>query len=314
MSIYSVMSTRIPTVAVSVIHQAPGGVQRDEYTNRLKEIRARVRSEAESAESAVRKLLRDSATRETQALRGLLSQFLHTPISSDDQEVRRLIRESLEKFRTQTVDTIPLGVKYILEGKMVFPSLKRARDKKLLQSGRNYLQQAGFDLAKDHADLFETVFAVEGGANLDVLDLILTGRHSTVSPYDSGPPGYPSRSVYGAYSLLLAHGDGPDKSTAKQAIEAVVAFPRAELMHVAVKETLLEILEKMAGELLPVHVSAWEQKLGLGHRGEYLLRIIGGRADIVSEWIHWLELHKGHSPLRRAIIDQGNMLVQEIMP
>ena len=312
MSIYSVLSTRISTVAFSVIHQSPDGVQRDEYTTRLKEIRARVRSEAESAESAVQKLLRDSATRETQALRGLLSQFLQTPISSDDQEVRRLIRESLEKFRTQTVEEVPLGVKYILEGRMFFPSLKRARDKKLLQNGRSYLQQAGFDLAEDHADLYESVFAVEGGANLDVLDLILTERHSTVSPYDSGPPGYPSHSVYGLYNLLFAHGDEPEKSPAQQGIEAVLAFPRPELMHAAIRETILEILEKMTEELLPAHVSVWQQKLGLGHRGEYLMRIIGGRADIVSEWIHWLELHKGHDAVRRAIVDRGSLLVQEI--
>jgi hypothetical protein len=312
MSIYSLISTPVPTIALSVFHQPPGGGRRDEYMNRLNNIRAQVQSEAASIGSAFQKLLRESAAREAQTLRGLLSQFLYTPISSDDQEVRRLIRESLEKFRAEIVDDVAVGIKFVDEGRLVYPSLKRARDKKLLQNGRSYLQRLGFTVGKDQGDLFESCYAVRGGTNLDLLDTILAQRILPVSPFDTAPPGGPLHSRFGMYTLLFVQGDDPPKVPAEQATEALLLFSPPESMYASLRETILEQVETMATELMPSHVSLWQEKLGLGHGGEYLLRIVAGRMDVMSEGMQWLGLRKGHDAVRRAMIDQGSLLIKEL--
>ncbi len=314
MSLYALTSTPVRTIALSIFHQPAASSDREEYLAWLSEVRAQVHAEAGSMRTALQKSMRESATRQTLILRGLLSQFLQTPISSDDQEVRRLINESLEKFKAEILGDMAVGIRYVDEGRLVFPSLKRARDRKLLQNGRAYLQRAGFTTGKEKAELFESSFAVEGGTNLDLLDTILSRRVTPPNPFEPVLEGGTVHRSFGLYNLLCAHGGDPPAIASEQGTEGILLFSRPELMYASLRETILELVEKMATELMPGHVSAWQQKLGLGHGAEYLLRIVGGRTDVVSEAIHWLELHKGQDAVRGMIIDQGSLLVKDLAP
>jgi len=313
MSIYSVLSTPVPTIAYAVLYQSLGEVQRDEYASRLREFSARVLTEAQAVDATLQRALREAVAKEAQTLRGVLSQFLQTPISSDDQEVRRLIRESLEKFREQVADDKAVGLRYASDGRILFPSLKRARDKRLLQNGRLYLQQLGLDVAKDKGEIFESLFVLQGGTNLDVLDHILAEKIPQGGPLDRGFPMAESRSVHSVYNLLFAKGDGPGKSSGQQSTEAVIAIHRPEMMYAPFGGIILEMVQKMTAELLFDSVSLWRRKLGLGPGAESVLRIIVGRTDLVSEGIHWIDLHKEHEVLREEIIEKGNLYVKELV-
>jgi hypothetical protein len=241
----------------------------------------------------------------------MLSPFLHTPISSDDAEVRRLLREAFERYMDQLLDGGQAGVRYATAGRISFPSLKRVREKTLLANGKLYLQELGFDLSRDKGDLLETIFVLQGAKNLDVLEYLLHEKLS--GDLLMGDEVSPGRFVRTIHNLLFAKGDIVAASPLENAIEISIAFSRPELKYASFRQGVFEGLEKLREKFAPAHISLWRQKLGLGVGREFVLRVIGRGVENALESILWLESLKEQAFLRQAIIEQGSLLVKELV-
>lgn len=311
MSTYTLMSSEIPTLAYSVIQQETSELSEGDFLKRLKERNSKILAETNALDSALRKFLADTTIKESQTLRGMLSPFLQTPISSDDADVGEMLREALERYGDQILDPGHTGIKHMTVGKLIFPSFKKTREKKLLANGRLYLQELGFDVAGDKGELLETVFIVEGAKNLDVLEFLLKERMPPDMSMEDGVRIH--RSQRTLQNLLYAGGNLAWKPQSQSRTEVSISFSRPDLKYASFRLGLMEGVQKLQEHFLPVHLSLWQRKLGLGAGREFELRVIAGSAEIALETLLWLETYKEHRFLKEAVIDHGCLLTRELL-
>lgn len=311
MSIYTLMSTQVPTVAYCIMHQEAANRPKEEFLKKVKERHGRLRAETHALEVALRKLLSDTTAKEVQTLRGMLSPFLQTPISSDDAEVRRILREAFDRYMDQVLDGAQTGITYATAGKISFPALKKVREKTLLSNGKLYLEELGFNVSRDKGELLETIFVLQGAKNLDVLEYLLHEKLSAdMLMEDAAGPG---RFVRTIHNLMFAKGDMVRKSSSENVVETSISFSRPELKYASFRQGLFEGLEKLHEKFMPDHISLWQQKLGLGAGKEFVLRVIGRGVENSIESILWLESLKERAFLKHDIIERGSLLIKELI-
>jgi hypothetical protein len=132
MSVYNFLSAPVPTIAYCAMHQSLPQVPRDEYMKTMRELHARISEESRTINAGYASFLREALGRESESLHGSLSQFLQTPISSDDSHVRQTLRETLERLKDELVGRDGLGLQHSVEGRVIFPPSKTRLEKKVV--------------------------------------------------------------------------------------------------------------------------------------------------------------------------------------
>lgn len=313
MSVYKLLSTPVPTIAYCAMHQALPGVPAVEYEKTMREFHDRVAEETGIITASYGKYVRESVSRQSQLIRVALSQFLQTPISTDDEHVQEVLDESLEKFRESQADGSGFGLKQSVEGKFFFPPSKKAREKRLLQNGRAYLEELGFNFGRTRGEIFESIFIVNGGMNLDILEHIVRDRlgiYSTthgkhIKEFDSYS--------YAAYNLVHVNGALPGREKLARYTELDLYFSKPDIPYGPFREGLVAALNGLSQKLGVDYISLWQRKLGLGAGKEFVLRIVCGSATKVGQSLKWLEGYKEHSFVRQAVIEDGKLLVKELL-
>ena len=135
MSVYNFLSTPVPTIAYCAMHQALPQVPTDEYMKTMRELHARISAETEAINAGYASFLRETLGRESESLHGSLSQFLQTPISSDDSDVRQILKETLERLKDELIGRNSLGLQHSVEGKLIFTTSKNDWKKTCCKAG-----------------------------------------------------------------------------------------------------------------------------------------------------------------------------------
>ncbi|HUI64840.1 MAG TPA: hypothetical protein VL126_08355, partial [Bacteroidota bacterium] len=176
MSIYTSLGFPVPVISYSILHKARPDVAPEEYVRTMTQMHRRVEEESAQVAELHAKAAREIANRQAQNLRGALSEFLETPIRSDDAQVQRIFGENLEKYREQISESSPWGVFASLEGALISQVGGSSVLKKLETNGRRYLRSLGIAGGKGPGSFYESVYAVRGSENLDVLEHIVRDR------------------------------------------------------------------------------------------------------------------------------------------
>lgn len=313
MSLYTLLNTPIPTIAYCALHQARPDVPREEYMKTMKELHQRIAKETTDINEAFGKYVADAIGKESQSVRNTLSQFLHMPISSDDEDVQRILVESFERLRDQMVDSVPLGLEESLESKVFFVNSKKSLEKKLLKSGKGYLEELGFTTSKGHADIYESQFMVKGAANLDVLEHIVRDRLGIYSTTHGKHIKEFGSYSYGAYNLVFVRGAMPGRDAIRKFTELTFYFPKPDVKYAPFRNGLIGALEKMSELVSLDHVSLWQRKLGLGVGKEFILRVISNRSEAALEVMQWLNIYEEQAFVREALIENGHLVVKELL-
>ncbi len=310
---YSIVQTPLPTIAYCAFHQPNRSVPADEYVKTMVELHQRIAQESIELNAARTKFLSEAVTRESQGVQNALAQFLHTPISSDKEEVQRTLRESFERLKDQLLDGSSVGLSESVESRVFFVSSKKSLEKKLLRNGKLYLEKLGFATVKGSAEIFESTFIVNGGMNLDILEHIVRDRlgiySTTHGKHIKEFEGY----AYAAYNLAFVKGKMPAPDTVADYTELAFYFSKPDVKYAPFRSGLSEALEKLADGLALDYVSLWQRKLGLGVGKEFVLRVVGNRPEAAAEVIHWLDEYEEKPFVREAIIGNGNLLVKELL-
>jgi len=312
MSIYRHLSTPIPTIAYCALHQAHNHMRAEEYTKTMRELHNRIGEESEQISAGYTKALHELTARESQMLSLSLSQFLHTPVSTDQKEVNRVIDEALARFRTQVLENDAFGLKRSVEGKVYFPPSKKAVEKKLLHSGKSYLEGLGFGFGKGRGEIFESMFVIEGGTNLDILEHIVRDRlgiyATTHGKHIKEFSGY----SYAAYNLIYANGEIPPAATVKSFTEVAFFFAKNDMKYAPFRAGLTEAFDKLSREQAIDHISLWQRKLGLGRGEEFVLRIMCDSAEKISISIQWLSNYR-EKFVSEVLTSNAKLLVKELL-
>lgn len=313
MSLQAILNTPVPTIAYCALHQRLPGVTRDEYQKTMRELHERIRDESARIAQAFKQHTAETIDKETENLRNTLSHFLHMPISSDNEDVRRILVESFERFKDQILDGAPIGLVDSHESRAFFVSSKKSIEKKLLKNGKMYLDNLGLATAKGSADIFESVFIVRGGANLDVLEHIVRDRlgiyATTHGKHINEFGGY----SYGVYNLVFAKGEMPAGDKLQKYTELTFYFSKPDIKYAPFRNELTETLKQLDGAVSLDRISLWQRKLGLGAGKEFILRIVSDKSERSSEVIEWMNKQKEKAFIREAVIVGGSLVVKELL-
>jgi hypothetical protein len=313
MSIYTLVDTPVPTIAYCALHQARPEISRDEYIKTMKELHQRIIQESGNIKAAYSKHLADTLARESQSLQNTLSHFLQTPISSDNDDVERILVESFERFKDQILDGSSVGLQGSLESRVFFASSKKALEKKLLNHGKSYLHGLGFSTTKDSPDIFESTFIVHGGVNLDILEHIVRDRLGIYSTTHGKHIKEFSGYSYAAYNLAFAKGEMPASDVIQKYNEFTFYFSKPDVEYAPFRSGLTEVLERLCEALDLKHVSLWQRKLGLGVGREFVLRVISDKSEMAGNTIAWLNRYEDKTFVRESIIGGGHLLIKQLL-
>ncbi len=313
MSLQNIIETPVPTIAYCALHQRLPEVSRDEYQKTMKELHQRIRLETAGIAAAFKQHVAETIEKESENLRNTLSHFLHTPISSDNEDVRRILVESFERFKDQMLDDAPIGLVDSHESKVFVVGSKKSIEKKLLKGGRSYLDGLGFVTAKGSPEIFESIFIVRGGMNLDVLEHIVRDRlgiySTTHGKHIKEFGGY----SYGAYNLVFATGEMPASDKIQKYTELTFYFSKPDIKYAPFRNGVVQALEELGGSVSLDSVSLWQRKLGLGAGKEFILRIVSDKSERSSEVIEWMNKHKEKAFIREALVVGGSLVVKEFL-
>lgn len=313
MGLYDFLSSSVPVIAYCATHQSSRSVAEEEYVKTMNELHVRVRSESASIATGYEKAILEARSREVESMRGALSQFLQTPLQSDEAELRRIMADSLERITRQVNDGGVPGLRMSVEGRLYFPALRKATERRLLAQGKSYLEELGFSLSKGAGEIYESMFVVEGGRNLDVLEHIVRDRmgiySTTHGKHIKEFDGY----SYTAYNLVHARGEFPSGEMLATFTEMTFSFSKPDLKYAPFRNALEKILDQLAVDTgLPLF-SLWQRKLGLGKGEEFALRLASNSPDQLGDCVQWLASLKENTRVRDAIVAKGKLVVKEYL-
>ncbi len=313
MKTYPVLNIPLPTIAYCILHQPRKGRSGEEYTRTMKALHERIQKESEDIRNLYARGVRDAIAHESQLISGLLSQFLTTPLRSDRAEVQRIINEGMERASRQVSVPGEIGVCWSSEGKTSFPPVKVGLERKLQHNGKAYLQELGFISDGSAGDIFESVFLVEGGSNLDLIEQIVRDRVGIYSPPHGTHLEESASYTFSAYNVVYESGTRPTQGRRTGLVEISFSFSKPRVEYARFRGSLIAGLEHHAAEIGILHTSLWQRKLGLGKGKEFMLRFICDELKKVDPILQWL--HEGSEPdfPSEALAEKGAMLFKELL-
>lgn len=271
MSIYDVLSLEIPIIAYSVLHQNKKTVTTKEYAKSLYMLRSEIKKESERIKFAWRGHISDLTAKSVQTTSGNLSQFLSTPIQTDTGEINKIMKDQIIQITEQLLPDILYGLaggydaKYLLEPQ--YSEIPKAR----MAEGRALFQNSGFKVGKKDSAVFESLYIVQGGSNLDILEnIVRNGIGIYNSVHERKVSGFESMNC-ALYNLLYS--DGTFNSPFDR-FELQVNFIKGKETYSMFHKELGDSIKYFRTEIHHLNVSIWQRKLGLGTGMEYMLRIL----------------------------------------
>ncbi len=271
MSIYNVLSIDVPLIGYSIFHQSKKTISPREYSKDVLRLHQDIETESARLQEKWTAFLNGLREKSIQTTRGSLSQFLSTPLQTDMTEVERIIGDQLQQIAQQVLDPGEYGsigsyCYKIISERQSGPGIGslRARGKKLLRD-------MGFNLGSSGPSIFESVFLVKGGQNLDLLEYIIRGRIGVATSSHGKHVEQFQHGTFSTSNTTLVWGDEKPKPCR---FEAAIHFSKRrgsyDDLHRIIREASTDI-GKANKQIKQIWL--WQRKLGLGIISEFTLRI-----------------------------------------
>lgn len=270
MSIYKVLSQDIPILSYSVLHQPRKTVTVKEYAKSLLGFRTELKEESEKIQTTWQNYLFELTAKTVQTTRGNLSQFLSTPIQSDTGEIQRILSDQIIQTTEQLLPKINYGLIEGYDGRFLIEAPQVEIPKARALGGRSFFQNIGFKVGRNNSAVFESLYFIQGGSNLDILEHLV---RNSIGVYNSSHGTKVNQSAVFAcsvYNLLFLDGN-PEHNIDR--FELQVRFAKGKESYESFNKELIEVMKVFRLEVHDLNVSVWQKKLGLGIGEEYILRI-----------------------------------------
>jgi hypothetical protein len=271
MSIYNVLSFEIPIIAYSVLHQNKKTVTAKEYAKSLNGLRTELKKESERIKFAWRGHISDLTAKSVQTTSGNLSHFLSTPIQTDTGEINEIMKDQIIQITEQLLPNILYGLAGGYDARYLIETKQSEMQKSRMTEGRSFMQKTGFKMGKNNASIFESLYVVQGGSNLDILEnMMRNGIGIYNSAHEKKVNEFETMNC-SLYNLLFS--DGTFNSPFDR-FELQVNFVKGKESYDLFHKELGESIKYFRMEIHHLNVSVWQRKLGLGIGEEYTLRIL----------------------------------------
>jgi hypothetical protein len=325
MSIFSDLGIPSRTISYCVVHQTgaagdtadsqkgPGEfLGKVKYDEALKASLQATLGESAAIRDAFQTSLAEARIKSSQVAKGSLNQYLSTPIKSDNEDVHRIIKEALEKYSDQLLPTANIGIgdawssRLLPDAKIVSSQTKLSvLVRKMLSSGKKRLKHQGFSPGKNPSNIFETVFLLETGINLDVLELILRKSAEAGDIWK-----YAENTWTGIYNVLSTVGTADQWSNAWESafIPETTGIKSPEFIT-----EMENIFDRLSKEFNLHQLSLWQYKFPFRGDNDFSIRIKTiPDQKLLFEVIRWLGLTENEA-LRKALTTDASLVVKEII-
>lgn len=310
MSIYDVLSFDIPILAYSIRHQPRKSMTSKEYTKTMLGFRTELKEESEKIQLTWQNYLSDFTAKAVQTTRGNLSQFLSTPIQSDTGEIQHIISDQIVQTAEQLLPKIPYGILEGYDGRFMIEAPQVEIPKVRALGARSFFQNAGFKIGRNNSAAFESIYLIQGGTNLDILEHLLRNRLNIYESSYGTKTNQPAMIISSLYNLLFLDGNF-DRNTDR--FELQVRFTKGKDSNELFNNDLNEAMKVFRIEIHDLNISLWQKKFGIGIAEEYVLRIktkdrstLRGAITIIQKLV------KGKNIISNSI-GAGIWLVKEIL-
>jgi hypothetical protein len=271
MSIYNILSFEIPIIAYSVLHQHKKTIAAKEYAKSLQSLRFELNQETVRIKSAWENHISDLTAKSVQATQGNLSQFLSTPIQSDTGEIQKIMKEQILQISEQLLPNIHYGLASGYDARYLIETTQSEMHKSRIADGRSFMQKTGFKMGKSTASIFESLYVVQGGSNLDILENMVRNGIGIYNSVHEKKVNQFETMACSIYNLLFSDGVS---YTGFDRFELQVNFVKGKESYQVFHKELGESIKYFRAEIHHLNVSIWQRKLGLGIGEEYTLRIL----------------------------------------
>lgn len=305
MSVYSALKFEMPVIAYSALHQVRKGIIPEVYIQTMKDFHRLLREETDRVNAAWEGFKNEAAARTIQSVRSLLLEYLSTPLKSDNDAIQRILRDRVEEYSKSVLPEKGLGMILTSEGKVI--DLPEGGGRSLASSGKKYLSELGFKMDRPQREVFESVFLVDGGMNLDIIEHIVRDRIGIYTPVHGKHIGEFDSYAYSAHNLVFLEGAlDPGSTRYEMAVFLSKGGVKYDVFRSALKSKLAAIVDR---HKLP-HASLWQRKLGLGSGREFVLRVQGNDAENLADVMK--SLHNDADPVfLKGALRSGHLLFKE---
>jgi hypothetical protein len=310
MSIYDVLSVEIPIIAYSVLHQPKKSVTVKEYAKSLHNLRAELIKESDRIKLAWENHVSDLTAKSVQASRGNLSQFLSTPLQSDTGEIQQIMKDQIIQTSEQLLPNVHYGLSGGYDARYLIEAQQSEIPQARLTEGRSFMQKTGFKVGKSNSSVFESLYIVQGGSNLDILENMVRNGIGIYNSVHEKKVNEFETMICSLHNLLFS--DGVSNSSFDR-FELQVNFIKGKEPYGMFHKELGESVKYFRTEIHHLNVSIWQRKLGLGIGEEYTLRILTkDKSTLRSAVSVTQKFAKDKNPVSNSI-RTGTWLVKEIV-
>ncbi len=308
MSIYSALSFDAPIMLYATFHQARKGVKPNDYINTMKDLHRLLHEHSEEVQRLWNQTLDATMSHTVTKLRRSLSQFLTTPLKSDEVEIEHGLREQLRDFVNETLGNSPLGVIASTEARIVVNGEEMGLPKKMAAGGKPYLKELSFYLGKGFSPIFESNFFVHGAANLDIIEHMVRDRVGIYTPVHGKHIKEFEGYSYALYNLIHLHGE---LKRGEERYEVALFFSKGETRYAPFRNGLVELISRLTQSHSISHASLWQRKLGLGVGREFVFRVRGDDVKSLTKVIRDLDFEE--QPFVTDALKRGHILIKEFL-
>lgn len=310
MSIYSALSLKIPLITYSVVHQMRKGVEGKQYVKTVREMHSKVKAESDKVMEVWKNHLAEVSASSVQTTRATLSQFLTLPLDTDMKEVYRILEDQVGQLLQQTLPQSKLGVQTSIEGKYIWDREQSSVLQSMLARGKAYLRKLKFRPQEEGREIFESLFFVEGGLNLDIIEHIVRDRMGIYATAHGQHTRESDPFVFAVHNL--AYLQGPlEAGEAK--FEAVIHFSKGKPQYDPFRKELIEVLDSLHREFEFGYCSLWQRKLGLGAGTEFNIRVRAKERKSIKDFLLAIAKNDHRVLVHEPIAKNGNVLIKELL-
>jgi hypothetical protein len=310
MSIYDIVSLEIPIIAYSVLHQNKKTVTTKEYAKSLYGLRSEIKKESERIRFAWKGHISDLTAKSVQTTSGNLSQFLSTPIQTDTGEINQIMKDQVVQITEQLLPNILYGLAGGYDARYLIEAQHNEIPKARMAEGRSFFQKTGFKVGKKDSSVFESLYIVQGGSNLDILENIVRNGIGIYNSAHERKVNEFEAMYCSLYNLLFS--DGTFNSPFDR-FELQVNFLKGKEHYDIFQKELGDSIKYFRTEIHHLNVSFWQRKLGLGIGEEYMLRILTKDKFTLRSAVSIAQkFTKDKNPVANAI-RTGTWLMKEIV-
>ncbi|MGA7160487.1 MAG: hypothetical protein WBZ48_05755 [Bacteroidota bacterium] len=312
MSIFTELGIPSRTISYSMVYQARPVIEIVEFKKVINESLRNTLMDAALLRDAFQSSLIEARMKSAQVSQGALNQYLSTPIKSDNEDVRRIIKEALEKYSDQILPTAKIGIEAAWNSNIVGDAIIVGSQtklsvlvRKMLSSGKRTLGHLGFSRGKSSSTIFETVYLLETGINVDLLEYVLRKSASVLDISRNV-----ERTWSGIHTIVASAGVGEQTASLWEAS----LYP--QILGMNNNEFIAEvekIFEQLSKEFNLHQLSLWQKRFTFRDEDGFTIRVrMIPDQKLLFEIVKWLASTE-NVQLKQALTANAALIVKEII-